>query len=275
MKSRLLALCIISASLTTSAHADLYGVYSNIRTYVASYAPVDTHQYLGYSAVSSIAGHSEAKFDDGTINGSAVADTFVTYGALHIDQEASSKNSNRNGVLATVTEDGNPSAAYFDRLYFDGANVGATFTIHCHAWLSDEVRVSGNHDPAWNVPQGFNGTVQIGSDFRSIQDFNAGVVVSNTGPAIFDVVGTVGSFLDISSTLYGDCDTFDTFNANPTSAIAMTIGTLNSTFESADPSVIIKSASGHDYTPAAVPEPATYATLGLGLLAVVRRRKRS
>lgn len=275
MKYRLIYAGLAAVLTSGTASADLFGVYSNIRTYTAG-GPTssDTHEYLGYSPVPSLTGHSEASFDSGTYSASAVGDTFVTYGSLHVSQHGSSIATPNNASLAVVTSDGNPAAAYYDRLFINGANTGATVTIHVAGWLSDVTRVSGNHWAAWNVPQGLNGGITVaGHNTVPVQDFNASADVHVTGPQYFDVTGVVGSYLDISSYLYADLDTIDTFGQGSFSATAETVGTLNSTFTSDNPDVTITSASGHDY--AAVPEPATLSVLGLGIISVIRRRKKS
>ena len=274
MNSKLLIVGLTTTTLFSFAQADLFGVYSNIRTYATtSDGAPDTHQYFGYSAVPFFAGHSEATFDDGLVGASAIGDTLATYGSLHVDEHGSSYNTAGKASLAVVTQDGNPSAAYFDRIYLNGANTGAQVTIHGHAWLSDVTRISGNHWAAWNVPQGLNGSVSVsGQIIVPVQDYNASAEVHNTGPVFFDVVGTVGSFLDISSTLYGDLDTIDTFGQGSNSALAQTTGTLNSTFTSADSNVTITSASGHNYAEP-VPEPASLLAIGIGASVFLRRRK--
>ena len=150
--------------------------------------------------------------------------------------------------------------------------MGSTVTIHVAGWLSDVTRVSGNHWPAWNVPQGLDGGITVsGYNTVHVQDFNASEDVHVTGPQHFDVTGVVGSHLDISAYLYGNLDTIDTFGQGSYSASATTIGTLNSTFTSDNPDVTITSASGHNY--GAVPEPATLTGLALGLLAMIKRKK--
>jgi hypothetical protein len=274
-KFRTIAVCIVVSTLTSSAFADLFGVYSNIRTYASGGGGnPDTHEYFGYAAVPFFAGHSEASFDAGSYGASVSASTLVTYGSLHVDQVASSYNSASNGTIAVATHDGNPSAAFFDRLFLNGSNFGAQVTIHVHGWLSGVTRFSGNHWDAWNVPQGLDGAILVANHNPVyVSDYNVSQDSHITGAQYFDVIGTVGSYLDISSTLYADLDTIDTFNSTPQTAFAQTTGTLNSTFTSADSSVTITSASGHDYAEP-VPEPASLAVIGLGVLAILRRRKK-
>ena len=273
MNTKLLMVGLTTTLLFSVAQADLFGVYSNIRTYaITDDGAPDTHQYFEYSAVPSFAGHSEATFSDGLFGASAVGDTFVTYGSLHENQVGSSYSTTGRSSVATVTNDGNAGAAYFDRLYINGANTGAQITIHCHGWLSDVTRVSGNHWAAWNVPQGLNGGIQVsGYSTVLVQDYNASTDVHMTGPQFFDVVGTVGSFLDISSYLDADLDTIDTCQGSVT-AFAQTTGTLHSTFTSADSNVTITSASGHNYAEV-VPEPTSVLAVGIGAIGVLCRRK--
>ena len=275
MNSKLLIVGLATTTLFSFAHADLFGVYSNIRTYATtSDGQPDTHQYFGYSAVPFFAGHSEAIFDDGLVGASSIGNTLATYGSLHVNETGSSYNTTGKASIAVVTQDGNPSAAYFDRLFINGANTGEQITIHAHAWISDVIRVSGNHWAAWDVPQGLNGSVSVAGQITApVQDYNTSAVVHYTGPVFFDVVGTVGSFIDISSTLFGDLDTIDTFGQGATSAFAQTTGTLHSTFTSANPNDTLVSASGHDYSEL-VPEPASCLVLGIGAIAVLCRRKK-
>ena len=276
MNSKLLIVGLATTTLFSFAHADLFGVYSNIRTYATtSDGAPDTHQYFGYSAVPFFAGHSEAIFDDGLVGASAIADTLATYGSLHVNETGSSYDTPGKSSIAVVTQDGNPSAAYYDRIYINGANTGAQITIHAHAWLSDVTRLSGNHWPAWNVPQGLNGSVSVSGQFTApVQDYNASADVHYTGPVFFDVIGTVGSFIDVSSALYGDLDTIDTFGQGATSAFAQTTGTLNSTFTSANSDDTLVSASGHDYSEV-VPEPTSLLAIGLGAVIMMRRKRSS
>ena len=112
MNSKLLIVGLTTTTLFSFAQADLFGVYSNIRTYATtSDGAPDTHQYFGYSAVPFFAGHSEATFDDGLVGASAIGDTLATYGSLHVDEHGSSYNTAGKASLAVVTQDGNPSAA--------------------------------------------------------------------------------------------------------------------------------------------------------------------
>lgn len=275
----LFALASILA-LAAGASAQLSGLKTNLRTIaetgLGGYD--DTHDYQNSAAGSLLSGHSEAAASDANASSAAQADATAAYGDLFVDLAAQTRKNPDGAAVAIVTHDGAPSTEWLDRIYVIGANPGATVTIHLTGILTDLDRVDGNNRDQYNTPQGVDATLTVnpgGGNAPAIHltSYRAGADVFEDHSGAADITATVGGYFDLSAQLYGDVDASDTYFRSATGSVdAVTRGRFLTGISADDSNVRFLGASGHVYQ--AVPEPASFAALGVGLLAVLRRRAR-
>ena len=275
---RSFATLVSSLALIGGASAQLSGLKTNLRTFVDTGlgGHGDTHQYLGPVAGPTLGGHSEAFGADVNASGTASADASAAFGDLSVDLRAHGQKNADGAVTAYVSYDGAPSAEFFDRIYVNGPNVGAATTVHVDGLLTDLYRVEGNNRNQFNYPQGVDAFVYLtglgNTPAIHLTSYRAGADVFENHSGGYDYATTVGGYFDIGVRLYGDVASSDTYFRSPqNSSDGVTQGRFLTTLRGDSSNVSLLSASGHVYQ--AVPEPGSFAALGLGVLALMRRRR--
>ena len=267
----------MSLALAAGASAQLSGLKTNLRTFVDTGlgGHGDTHQYLGPTAGPTLSGHSETSGSDVNASGSAAGDAVAAYGDLSVDLRAHGQKNVDGAVTAYVSHDGAPSAEFFDRIYVNGSNVGAAATVHIDGLLTDLYRVEGNNRNQFNYPQGVDAFVYLtglgNTPAIHLTSYRAGADVYENHSGGYDYAATVGGYFDIGVRLYGDVASSDTYFRSPqNSSDGVTQGRFLTTLRAGSSNFSLLSASGHVYQP--VPEPASFAVFGAGLLAFLRRK---
>ncbi len=266
--------------MAAAASAQLSGLGTGLRTYTEGYDGdgQDTHQVQDVTGVSTLTGHSQAGFNASYASGSAVADSTASFGSLSVDFDTHTTHDATHPIYSVATSFSNPSAYFYDRVYVSGANIGQSVTVHITGLLSNVSLIYGNNNDQLNTPQGLLGVLDAypaagGDSFLQVANLRQGAVYTSIPSASCDVTVTVGSFFNISTRLYGDATVNDIYTGAAGGGEGQTIGTFLTGITSTTPGLSFIGDSGHVYQ--AVPEPSAFATLGLGLLVLRRRKSRS
>lgn len=265
-------------ALVTLASAQVNGLVTGIRAYGAGGDFADDHsQQLSDHVNPQLAGHAQANYSGAYGHATASVDVTAAYGDLSASLSAFARNNLNLSCYSVGDHYGGPSAEYYDRIFVNGANVGVTVTIHMTGLLTDLVRVDGNSNDPLNAPQGVEGYLNVGlaggaTSSLGVQSVRRGAVYTDNPSAAVDFTATVGSYFDLDGGLYAYATEYDERGPAVTSHTAITTGRFLTGLSASDPGVTFFGDSGHVYQ--AVPEPASLAALGLGALAVLRRRLR-
>lgn len=264
--------------LVTAAHAQLSGLKTNLRTSAAATEghTVFNSQDLGPSAGPALDGycHSGIVGDNGSAQ--ATGQVHASFGDLSVDMSGHAEKTELDGAAESyVSHGGAPSARYFDRILVTGPVLGAPVTIHITGLLTDLNRIEGDHVDSSH--QGVEGDVYLNGGFIpyvTTTSYRAGPSVYEDHAGTADYQGYVGDTFDIDVRLYGDTDAADPlYRSGVYSVDALTQGRFLTTFSTDALGVSLASDSGHNYQ--AVPEPASFVALGLGVLALLRRNRKS
>lgn len=222
-----------------------------------------------------------------TENGTDLGGTYdasADYGDLIAGFAIHSQNSAVTGafIYADNTGGTSPNARFRDRLTIVSATLpaGTPVAVSLSGLLTGAFATATSGNPA-----GLHAETSITATYRWEADANVGgTAYSSSGTLSYglgtsggsdaeatSLVAYVGGTLDLDARLYVTGDAFTNSYGDLADASATADGRFRAGVALLTPDAFYDSLSGRRYAQA-VPEPASYAALGVGLLAVARRR---